>query len=183
MMRTLKSIVALVAAAVIVGQLVTGQRAVIEPRDRRLPLLSNSAATRVLVRACGNCHSNHTDWPWYSRLAPFSWWIAQHVREGREKLDFEKYRYGKSVTNWIPCADSYRRAGCRHGCTPECIQRRNLMYRKIKNSFRPALRIQLHVDGFLEKVSTNEHVGEVGLVCRSKPPFQRTRIGLTPQLW
>jgi hypothetical protein len=91
MMRTLKSIVALVAAAVIVGQLVTGQRAVIEPRDRRLPLLSNSEATRVLVRACGNCHSNHTDWPWYSRLAPVSWWIAQHVREGREKLDFEKY--------------------------------------------------------------------------------------------
>jgi hypothetical protein len=51
MMRALKSVLALVAAAVIVGQLVTGQRAVIEPRDGRLPLLSNSEATRVLV--CG----------------------------------------------------------------------------------------------------------------------------------
>jgi hypothetical protein len=60
--------VALVAAAVIVGQLVTGQRAVIEPRDRRLPLSSNAEATRLLVRACGNCHSNHTDWPWYSHV-------------------------------------------------------------------------------------------------------------------
>ena len=72
----------------------TGQRAVIEPRDRRLPLLSNSEAARVLVRACGNCHSNHTEWPWYSHVAPVSWWIAQHVREGREKLNFsgwEKY--------------------------------------------------------------------------------------------
>ena len=97
-MRTLKSIVALVAAAVIVGQLVTRQRAVIEPKDQRLPLLSNSEAARVLVRACGNCHSNHTDWPWYSHVAPASWWIAQHVREGREKLDFsdwERYSAGQ----------------------------------------------------------------------------------------
>jgi hypothetical protein len=44
-----------------------------------------------LVRACGNCHSNHTDWPWYSHVAPVSWWITQHVREGREKLDFSDW--------------------------------------------------------------------------------------------
>jgi Haem-binding domain len=91
MMRTPKSILALVAAAVIVGQVLTGQRAVIEQRDRRAPLWSNSDATRVLVRACGNCHSNHTDWPWYSHVAPVSWWIGQHVREGREKLDFSDW--------------------------------------------------------------------------------------------
>jgi hypothetical protein len=42
----------------------------------------------VGLRACGNCHSNHTDWLWYSHVAPVSWWIAQHVREGREKLVF-----------------------------------------------------------------------------------------------
>jgi hypothetical protein len=76
---------------VIVGQLVTGQRAVIEPRDRRLPLLSNSDATLVWVPACGNCRSNHTDWPWYGHVAPVSWWIPQHVREGREKLDFSDW--------------------------------------------------------------------------------------------
>jgi len=84
----------------------------------------------VLVRACGNCHSNHTEWPWYSHVAPVSWWIAQHVREGREKLDFsgwEKYRHGKSATNWSPCADSYRRARCPRGRTPQCMQRRNLL--------------------------------------------------------
>jgi Haem-binding domain len=91
MTRTLKSIVALVAVAVIVGQAGTEQRAGIEPRNRGLPLLLNSEATRVLVRACGNCHSNRTDWPWYSHVAPVSWWIARHVREGREKLDFSKW--------------------------------------------------------------------------------------------
>jgi hypothetical protein len=91
MMKTLKSIVALVAVAVIVGQLGTEQRAGIEPRNRGPRLSSNSKPAQVLVRACGNCHSNHTDWPWYSHVAPVSWWIARHVREGREKLDFSEW--------------------------------------------------------------------------------------------
>jgi hypothetical protein len=91
MMKTLKSIVALVAVAVIAGQAGTEQRAGIEPRNRGLRLSSNSNPAQVLVRACGNCHSNHTDWPWYSHVAPVSWWMARHVREGREKLDFSEW--------------------------------------------------------------------------------------------
>ena|SRR6202163_507325 len=91
MMRTLKSIAPLVAVAVIVGQVGTEHRAAVEPRNRGLRLSSNSEPLQVLVRACGNCHSNHTDWPWYSHVAPVSWWIARHVREGREKLDFSEW--------------------------------------------------------------------------------------------
>ena len=90
MMRTLKSIAPLVAVAVIVGQVGTEHRAAVEPRNRGR-LSSNSEPLQVLVRACGNCHSNHTDWPWYSHVAPVSWWIARHVREGREKLDFSEW--------------------------------------------------------------------------------------------
>lgn len=90
MMRTLKSIVALAALAVIVGQVRTERRSGIEPRNRgQLP--SNSEPAQILLRACGNCHSSHTDWPWYSHVAPVSWWIARHVREGREKLDFSEW--------------------------------------------------------------------------------------------
>jgi heme-binding protein len=51
----------------------------------------NVKPRQVLVRACGNCHSNHTDWPWYSHVPPVSSWIAQHVREGRERLDFSEW--------------------------------------------------------------------------------------------
>ncbi len=51
----------------------------------------NSEPARVLVRACGNCHSNRTDWPWYSHVAPVSWWIERHVREGREQLDLSQW--------------------------------------------------------------------------------------------
>ena len=87
-MRMLKTIVALVAVAAIVGRVGSEQRAGIDRKNRGLRLVSNSQPTQILVRACGNCHSNQTDWPWYSHVPPVSWWIAQHVRKGREKLDF-----------------------------------------------------------------------------------------------
>jgi hypothetical protein len=42
----------------------------------------------VLRRACYDCHSNETTWPWYSRVAPVSWLVARDVREGRAELNF-----------------------------------------------------------------------------------------------
>jgi hypothetical protein len=49
------------------------------------------AVKAVLRRACHDCHSNETQWPWYSRIAPVSWLLARDVREGRAEL---KYRHG-----------------------------------------------------------------------------------------
>ncbi|MDX1911650.1 MAG: heme-binding domain-containing protein [Saprospiraceae bacterium] len=43
-----------------------------------------------LKTACYDCHSNQTRYPWYSRLSPVSWWISQHVKEGREHLNFSE---------------------------------------------------------------------------------------------
>lgn len=49
----------------------------------------DSATTRTLAEhACFDCHSNQTRWPWYGRIAPFSWVVAHHVSEGRALLDF-----------------------------------------------------------------------------------------------
>jgi hypothetical protein len=45
----------------------------------------------VLRRACYDCHSNETRWPWYSRVAPFSWLVAYDVREGRDELNFSTW--------------------------------------------------------------------------------------------
>ena len=45
----------------------------------------------VLRRACYDCHSNETDWPWYSRIAPISWWVASHVEVGRADLNFSEW--------------------------------------------------------------------------------------------
>ena len=53
--------------------------------------LRKSEAGKVLAQACGNCHSNQTEWPWYGHVAPFSWWIQSHVRKGRDELNFSKW--------------------------------------------------------------------------------------------
>lgn len=44
-----------------------------------------------LKKACYDCHSNETKWPWYSQIAPISWWTANHVAEGREHLNFSTF--------------------------------------------------------------------------------------------
>src|SRR5437899_832060 len=52
----------------------------------------DSAQTRDLaVRACYDCHSNQTVWPWYSNVAPLSWKIQQDVNEGRQRLNFSEW--------------------------------------------------------------------------------------------
>lgn len=45
----------------------------------------------ILRRACYDCHSNETVWPWYSRVAPVSWVIAHDVHEGRAALNFSAW--------------------------------------------------------------------------------------------
>jgi hypothetical protein len=48
----------------------------------------NSPRTRELfVRACADCHSNETVWPWYSNIAPVSWLVQRDVDEGREEFN------------------------------------------------------------------------------------------------
>ncbi|MDZ7316033.1 MAG: heme-binding domain-containing protein [candidate division KSB1 bacterium] len=45
----------------------------------------------ILRVSCYDCHSHETKWPSYSRIAPISWLIAHHVREGREYLNFSHF--------------------------------------------------------------------------------------------
>ncbi len=52
----------------------------------------DSPQTRELaVRACFDCHSNQTTWPWYSNVAPISWLIQHDVQEGRARLNFSEW--------------------------------------------------------------------------------------------
>ncbi len=52
----------------------------------------NTPKTRELFfRACGDCHSNETKWPWYSNIAPISWLVARDVHEGREHFNVSQW--------------------------------------------------------------------------------------------
>lgn len=45
----------------------------------------------LFSRACADCHSNQTKWPWYSRVAPVSWLVVSDVEEGRSKLNVSEW--------------------------------------------------------------------------------------------
>jgi hypothetical protein len=45
----------------------------------------------ILDRACKDCHSNVTVWPWYSHIAPVSWQVAGDVRDARKHLNFSEW--------------------------------------------------------------------------------------------
>lgn len=45
----------------------------------------------ILKSACNDCHSNTTVYPWYSNIQPVAWWLADHVNEGKRKLNFNEF--------------------------------------------------------------------------------------------
>ncbi len=45
----------------------------------------------LIKDACYDCHSYETQYPWYTNVAPISWWIADHVEEGRGELNFSTW--------------------------------------------------------------------------------------------
>ena len=45
----------------------------------------------LLKKSCYDCHSNQTTYPWYTEIAPVSWWIKHHINEGREELNFSEW--------------------------------------------------------------------------------------------
>jgi hypothetical protein len=45
----------------------------------------------ILKKACNDCHSDHTDYPWYANLQPVGWWLANHVNDGKRHLNFSQF--------------------------------------------------------------------------------------------
>ncbi|MBK7876346.1 MAG: heme-binding domain-containing protein [Planctomycetes bacterium] len=51
-------------------------------------LVAPADVKAILRRACYDCHSNETNWPWYAYVAPVSWLVQHDVEEGRGELNF-----------------------------------------------------------------------------------------------
>jgi len=45
----------------------------------------------ILVKACNDCHSNNTRYPWYSKIQPVHWWLNDHIVDGKKALNFDEY--------------------------------------------------------------------------------------------
>ena len=46
---------------------------------------------KILKESCYDCHSNETDWPWYSYVAPVSFFVANDVNHGREHINLSEW--------------------------------------------------------------------------------------------
>lgn len=57
--------------------------------ESRLQVTKPVAA--ILDRSCNDCHSHKTRWPWYSNVAPVSWFVIDHVNHGRSHLNFSEW--------------------------------------------------------------------------------------------
>ncbi|MHB0871518.1 MAG: heme-binding domain-containing protein [Chloroflexota bacterium] len=82
-------IVALAGGAAI--QLVPHGRNHTNPPVRAEPAWDSPRTRELAVRACFDCHSNQTVWPWYSQVAPVSWLVQRDVEKGRRELNFSEW--------------------------------------------------------------------------------------------
>jgi hypothetical protein len=49
---------------------------------------ANDEVAKLLKTSCYDCHSNQATYPWYTNIAPVSWWIKHHINEGSHHLNF-----------------------------------------------------------------------------------------------
>lgn len=62
-----------------------------QPRDITALHPTSPEVKAILQRACYDCHSNTTRYPWYANLQPVAWWLDSHVREGKDELNFSEF--------------------------------------------------------------------------------------------
>jgi Haem-binding domain len=47
----------------------------------------------ILAKACNDCHSNNTKYPWYATLQPVHWWMDKHVVDGKKHINYDEYTH------------------------------------------------------------------------------------------
>ena len=91
--------------------------------------------TRDLVsRACFDCHSNETKWPWYSNIAPVSWLVQRDVQEGRQHLNFSDWNQRHYEVDEV--SDRCRKT-VSHRWYPFCLSCNNTL--SLKNLLRKSI--------------------------------------------
>ncbi|MFH0908727.1 MAG: heme-binding domain-containing protein [bacterium] len=86
--KLLRGALVALAAAVVLIQFVPVARTN-PPVTGDIPAPADAKA--VIRRACYDCHSNESKWPWYSHVAPVSWLVTHDVNEARRKMNFSEW--------------------------------------------------------------------------------------------
>lgn len=90
----LKKILLVLLAGLIIIQFIRPAQnvsAIPSENDIRLHYAVPSDVLSILKRACYDCHSNNTNYPWYAQIQPLGWWLADHIEEGKDELNFSEF--------------------------------------------------------------------------------------------
>jgi hypothetical protein len=130
MLRTLKAFavgLALLVGVFLLLQLVPYGRTHENPRTIVEPAWDSPRTRELAVRACFDCHSNKTRWPWYANVAPMSWVVQLDVEYARSVINFSEWnrRYeragyaGRRTSTGMMPPYKYRMAHPEADLTPE----------------------------------------------------------------
>jgi cytochrome c553 len=94
-MKKILKWIGLAITIVFVGIQFIGPAKTNPPNDAARSIQANTQMTpaidAIITRACADCHSHQTQWPWYSHLEPVSWFLVDHVNDGRKHLNFSEW--------------------------------------------------------------------------------------------
>jgi mono/diheme cytochrome c family protein len=89
--KIILTLTALVVGGFLLIQLVPYGRNHTNPPVIQEPAWDSPQTQELFTRACADCHSNTTVWPWYSNVAPISWLVYRDTMEGRQKLNVSEW--------------------------------------------------------------------------------------------
>lgn len=69
----------------------TNQSTIVPPTDFVKAYNVPEDVKSILAVSCYNCHSNNTNYPWYSRVQPVGWYLENHINKGKEDLNFSEF--------------------------------------------------------------------------------------------
>lgn len=90
----IKKIAALLVALLVAAQFIRPDRNLSSapgPNDLNVKYYVPANVSSVLKRACYDCHSNSTRYPWYAEVQPVRWWLDQHIADGKRHLNFSEF--------------------------------------------------------------------------------------------
>jgi len=94
MKRVLKIIVIVIGVAFVAIQFIPVDKTnpPIDPAQTIEATMNVPAEVQqIMARSCNDCHSNKTVFPWFSNIAPVSWWMLDHIEEARHELNFSEW--------------------------------------------------------------------------------------------
>jgi hypothetical protein len=89
-----KTILLILVGLLVVAQFIPSDRSVptVEPGADFLTAVDAPPAIATLIKnACYDCHSYQSEYPWYAKVAPLSFWIQGHINGGRKHLNFSDW--------------------------------------------------------------------------------------------